>query len=338
MDNIGNIWNITASNINIAGVPLWDLYSNSDKGAVCLIRLYTMDANENWKFDEIKREFDEEKDELGESVFFISFEYDIKSFRINDTNPVYLSYCFIINNEVCAIGGSSNYPYYYMFIDTSITPNRNLVETVLKNSEIYSEEIDSLYEQWYKKAGLNHALNNLRNDHDVIPIGEDRVIQMSDNQNIIIQFDNESELITFRAKREYDGIDLSEKTLYLYGITPSGKNYKDLVFVNIDEEDDNYIIISWKVTNIFADGHGIMEFAIVAEGENITDKYLWQTHPAKMTIYPSILNDDENEFQAISLNKWQDTLEDRIGSLETAYNNGEIKWQSINKLLLTIGG
>lgn len=338
MNNIGNTWNITISNINISGVPLWDLYSDSDKGAICLIRLYTMDANGNWKFDEIKREFDEEKDELGESVFLISFEYDIKSFRINDANPVYLSYCFVINNEVCAIGGSSNYPYYYMFIDTSMTPNRNFLEAVLKNSEIYNEEIDSLYEQWYKKAGMNHALNNLQNDHNDIIIGEDRVIQMNNNENIIIQFDNNSELITFRAKRDYDGIDLSTKTLYFYGITPGGKNHiKDLVYVNVDEEDSDYIIISWKVTNVFADGSGQMDFAIVAEGENITDDYLWQTHPAKMIIHPSILN-NEIEFQTISLNAWQNTLEERIKTLEAAYNNGEMKWQSIYELLLTIGG
>lgn len=314
----------TVNDEQIGQSTLWQLYSSG--AAIAIIRLYTKDVNTDWLKDDIKKTYDSNLDESNENgTFNLTWSYDIATFTKG--YPVYVSYCFIVNDEVCAIGAGDTFDCY------SITDDSNDIIEVGKTNE-EEQEVSVLYRQWYQIANLSNVLNDLENQHPVIEIGEDRVIQMNDNENIIIQFDNESELITFRAKREYDGIDLLSKTLYFYGITPGAKNrIKDLVSVDLDENNEEYIIISWKVSNVFADGNGQMDFAIVAEGENVLDDYLWQTHPAKMIIYPSILGDNRIEFQALSWNEWQKTLIDKIDRLYTAYENGEVVWQSMSDLL-----
>lgn len=302
---------------------LWQLYSSGV--ALAIIRLYTKDVNTDWLKDDIKKIYNSNLDESnGDGTFNLTWSYDITTFTKG--YPVYVSYCFIVNDEVCAIGAGDTFDCYSITDD-----NNNIIEVGKTNDE--EQEVSALYRQWYQIANLSSVVNDLQNQHDDIIIGEDRVIQMSNNNNVIIRFDNDSELITFRAKREYDGIDLLTKTLYFYGITPGAKKpIKDLVSVETADDSDKDIIISWKVSNAFADGSGEMDFAIIAEGENITDDYLWQTHPAKMTIYPSIL-DNVVEFQALSWNKWQEQLIETINELSSAYENGELKWQSISSLL-----
>lgn len=302
---------------------LWQLYSSG--AALAIIRLYTKDVNTDWLKDDIKKIYNSNLDESnGDGTFNLTWSYDITTFTKG--YPVYVSYCFIVNDEVCAIGAGDTFDCYSITDD-----NNNIIEVGKTNNE--EQEVSALYRQWYQIANLSSVVNDLQNQHDDIIIGEDRVIQMSNNNNVIIRFDNDSELITFRAKREYDGIDLLTKTLYFYGITPGAKKpIKDLVSVETADDSDKDIIISWKVSNAFADGSGEMDFAIIAEGENITDDYLWQTHPAKMTIYPSIL-DNVVEFQALSWNKWQEQLIETINELSSAYENGELKWQSISSLL-----
>ena len=313
----------TVNDKQIGQSTLWQLYSSG--AAIATIRLYTKDVNTDWLKDDIKKTYDSNLDGSNEKgTFNLTWSYDIATFTKG--YPVYVSYCFIVNDEVCAIGAGDTFDCY------SITDDSNdIIEVSKTNNE--KQEVSALYRQWYKMANLSTIVNNLDNDHPDIIIGADRVIQMNDNKNIIIQFDNDSEIITFRAPRIYDGIDLYEKTLYFYGITPGKKNpLKDLVSVELAEDDNNYIKIGWKITNVFADGYGQMEFAIIAEGANETDDYLWQTHPAKITVHPSILS-NEIEFQAISLNAWQKALMDKIDRLYTAYENGEVVWQSMSDLL-----
>lgn len=314
-------------NKQIGQSTLWELYTSGVANVI--IRLYTKNTNTDWLKEDIEKEYALNSEKLNGDTFNLKWTYDVSTF--SKGNSVYVSYCFIANNEVCAIGAGEDFDCYF------IVDNNAIITEVIENVETTipdeTNEASALYRQWYKIANLSNIVNDLENQHPEIIIGEDRVIQMNDNENIIIQFDNDSELITFRAKREYDGIDLLNKTLYFYGITPGAKNHiKDLVFVDTADDNDDYIIISWKVSNIFADGYGQMDFAIVAEGENATDDYLWQTHPAKMTIHPSILGDNKIEFQAISLNQWQKDLLQRVDKLESAYTNGEIKWQSLSSL------
>ena len=320
--------NFTVNNKVIGNSTLWELYTSGS--AVAIIRLYTQDINTDWLKDDIKQTYNIATETLNSNnnTFNLNWTYDTEVFSKGYT--VYVSYAFIVNNEVCAIGAGDDFDCYSMKKnDNTLTP----VNESDPNTSNEAKQASALYRQWYQIANLNSIFNNLENQHPVIEIGENRVIQMNDNENIIIQFDNDSELITFRAKRKYDGIDLFDKTLYFYGITPGGKHpIKDLVTVEIDESNEEYIIISWKVTNAFADGYGEMDFAIIAEGENILDEYLWQTHPAKMTIHPSILN-NEVEFKALSWNEWQEALINQINQLTTAYENGEIKWQSMSSLL-----
>jgi hypothetical protein len=314
------------NNEQIGQSTLWQLYSNEPALATVIIRLHTQDVNTDWLKDDIKKTYDSSLDKLSAdgTTFSLTWSYDITTFTKG--KPVYVSYCFIVNGEVCAVGAGDTFDCY------SITDeNNSIIEVGKTNDE--EQEVSALYRQWYKIANLSNVVNDLRNQHKAIEIGEDRVIKMSDNNNVIIQFDNDSELITFRAKRKYDGIDLLTKTLYFYGITPGSKKpIKDLVSVETADDSNEDIIISWKVSNAFADGSGQMDFAIVAEGENITDDYLWQTHPAKMTIHPSIL-DNIVEFQTLSWNEWQEQLINTIDRLTNAYENGELKWQSISSLL-----
>ena len=314
------------NNEQIGQSTLWQLYSSEPALATVIIRLHTQDVNTDWLKDDIKKTYNSSLDKLSEdgTTFSLTWSYDITTFTKG--KPVYASYCFIVNGEVCAVGAGDTFDCY------SITDkNNDIIEVGKINDE--EQEVSALYRQWYKIANLSSVVNDLRNQHKVIEIGEDRVIKMNDNNNVIIQFDNDSELITFRAKRKYDGIDLLTKKLYFYGITPGSKKpIKDLVSVETADDSNEDIIISWKVSNAFADGNGQMDFAIVAEGENITDDYLWQTHPAKMTIHPSIL-DNIVEFQALSWNEWQEQLINTIDRLTSAYEKGELKWQSISSLL-----
>ena len=75
--NTGNRWAYLVANKEISEVPLWTLYQQGY--ALCLIRLYTIEDNGEWKHEDITKRYNKELDILLDSGtgFYIGFEYDI---------------------------------------------------------------------------------------------------------------------------------------------------------------------------------------------------------------------------------------------------------------------
>ena len=97
------------NNEQIGQSTLWQLYSSG--AAMAVIRLYTKDVNTDWLKDDIKKTYDSNLDKLnGDGTFNLTWSYDITTFTKG--YPVYVSYCFIVNNEVCAVGSGDTFDCY----------------------------------------------------------------------------------------------------------------------------------------------------------------------------------------------------------------------------------
>ena len=169
----------TVNDEQIGQSTLWQLYSSG--AAIAIIRLYTKDVNTDWLKDDIKKTYDLNLDESnGDGTFNLTWSYDITTFTKG--YPVYVSYCFIVNDEVCAVGAGDTFDCY------SITDDSNdIIEVSKTNNE--EQEVSALYRQWYKMANLSTIVNNLDNvieEFDkVIGLNRLKAIHLNDSINYL---------------------------------------------------------------------------------------------------------------------------------------------------------
>jgi hypothetical protein len=176
--------------------------------------------------------------------------------------------------------------------------------------------------------------NDLKDEHKEIIIDENRSIKFQNEDNIVITKDNNSQEITFQIPREYDGIDLSKKQLYIYYITP--KEFRPLKEKLIIDEttltkDSTNFKATWIFKSLATMTSGDMTFAIVAEGEDLTDSYFWQTFPEIFKIQQGIFKEEleVDDFPTTSEDSRYEQILKDVNILMHAYNNGEIIWQKL---------
>lgn len=265
----------------------------------------------------------------------VEWNYDYRDLNIGEENigqKVYTSYSVVYLKKSIIDVDEEN----IFTITGSATSGYNL--GALDKTNINDQEAKSILTNWIKYDSVRSE-NNLVDQHNKLIIDKERrIILPISNSNIIINRDNNSEEITFEMYKFYDGIDLSQKELYIYYIRPDGKPYKEGLFIErIDEgnDEDSILLASWVVTENVTMQSGILTFAIVAEGNGYTDDYLWQTYPSNFTIDKGIFSNltDSDEFETFKLSKFQQELFNDVEALKASYQQGEVKWQKISDLI-----
>ena len=190
--------------------------------------------------------------------------------------------------------------------------------------------------------------NDLIDEHKHFYIGKDRkiVAENSDKfDNVILTRDNESEEITWRLPRYYDGIDLTSKHISIYYIRPikkddsqSGETNPQGILENLSVTkcDTDYIWATWIVTDLVTKTEGTLTYAIVAEGDGLKDEYFWQSYPSTFIIEAGIYGNlpiGEEEFKFIDKQDFRNDFINDIDKLNEYHEQGKIKWQPITSLI-----
>lgn len=219
--------------------------------------------------------------------------------------------------------------------DDNITMTQMTEEDISIN--IYDGEANAYLQNIINKSILIEQ--ELKDQHSIIEVNDERRIGYhslgtTPNLNILINKDNDAEIITFKLKRYYDGVDLSQKNIYIYFIRPDKKSFQEplqIIFESIEEDCFNVV---WTVKDLVTSVPGILTYALVAKGKYYTDEYFWQTYPATFEISKGIFDyiESESEFLAISMDEFQKQLENDVNILKNAYSSGIIKWQKLSSL------
>lgn len=114
-----------------------------------------------------------------------------------------------------------------------------------------------------------------------------RLVLVPGSQNLLaIQFDNESEVVTFKFPRYQEGVDLSTKTPYVnYRRPQAGDLGKSLC--TFDEIEDDTIYFSWLIDANVTNYEGTIKFQVEFSD---SDGYRWQSQIGELPILTSIYN------------------------------------------------
>lgn len=114
-----------------------------------------------------------------------------------------------------------------------------------------------------------------------------RLILVPGYQTLLaIQFDNQSEIVTFKFPRYQEGIDLSTKTPYVNYRRPQVKDLGKAL-CTIDKVEEDIIYFSWLVDETVTQFEGIIQFQVEFAGEN---NYRWQSQIGELPILTSLYN------------------------------------------------
>lgn len=119
--------------------------------------------------------------------------------------------------------------------------------------------------------------------------GKKRLVLVPGSQGILaVQFDNESESVTFKFPRYQDGVDLSTKTPYInYRLPSSGELGKSLCSIDTDMLTAEYIYFSWTIDINVTMFEGSIKFQVEFSD---SQGYRWQSQIAELPILTSLYN------------------------------------------------
>lgn len=119
--------------------------------------------------------------------------------------------------------------------------------------------------------------------------GKKRLVLVPDSQGILaVQFDNESESVTFKFPRYQDGVDLSTKTPFVnYRLPTSGELGKSLCSIDTDMLTAEYIYFSWTIDINVTMYEGSIKFQVEFSD---SQGYRWQSQIAELPILTSLYN------------------------------------------------
>lgn len=116
-----------------------------------------------------------------------------------------------------------------------------------------------------------------------------RLVIVPGSQGILaVQFDNESESVTFKFPRYQDGVDLSTKTPYVnYRLPNSDELGKSLCSIDADMLTAEYIYFSWTIDINVTMFEGSIKFQVEFSD---SQGYRWQSQIAELPILTSLYN------------------------------------------------
>lgn len=116
-------------------------------------------------------------------------------------------------------------------------------------------------------------LNSLSNEGSVDPsveehivVGNDRFVYVPDDlKKIGVAGDKDINTVTFDCPRYWDGVDISEFTMYINYMRPNNSASKYHATVTIDEEDENILHFDWTFSDHALEYKGTLTFLLCAK-------------------------------------------------------------------------
>lgn len=113
-----------------------------------------------------------------------------------------------------------------------------------------------------------------------------RLISVPSTQDMLaVNFDENSEIITFKFPRYADGVDLSTKEIYVNYERSDRTRNKALC--TLTDVSDSYVIFTWIVSAYATQVEGALSFNVEFSSEG----YRWQTQPTTLVVYHSVIYD-----------------------------------------------
>ena len=280
---------------------------------------------------EVEIEISNEITEKNEILVSVNFKEE--DFILTEVDAWYATYVITYNNELVLAGPS------YKKINEEFTYEFNV--------EANDEKPIALLQKWINLDSIK-VTNVLVDEHKYFYIGKNRKIvsEISDKfDNVILTKDNESEEITWRLPRYYDGVDLTTKNISIYYIRPIEKDNTSggelepqglTETLTVEKWDDDYLWATWMVTDLVTNVAGVLTYSIIVEGDGLKDEYFWQSYPSTFLIEEGIygiLPIGEQDFSFIDKESFRIDVYQTIEELKAIHEAGEIKWQSLADLL-----
>lgn len=246
----------------------------------------------------------------------ITVKWVLDEIAASETNSLLFALCF----------GSSETGYVWQ---TSIS-NLIVSEGIIVNttgSENYYDDLAI----WLADSSINvdDKVEKMKDEHPVINI-EKRNIILEDNENMVIQGDNDSQLITFVIDRYQDGVDIKDKIITIKYINALGKGYRAKAVKNEVKEEDTTITFAWLISMSVTAASGNVKFAVEVIGDvRNNDYYIWQTLPATIPVQAGIgvtgFDEEESpDWYLDILNKIQ-YLSDKIDTVDNSIDWSEVE-------------
>lgn len=162
-------------------------------------------------------------------------------------------------------------------------PGMNLRSGQLSVAVLYDNTLSNFVQIYITKAAA--LSQNLVDDDPYFTVDRNkRLVSVPGTQDMIaVNFDENSEVITFKFPRYADGVDLSTKEIYV-NYERSDKTRNKALCTLIDTS-DSYVIFTWVVSAYATQVEGTLNFNI----EFRSVDYRWQTQPTSLLVYRSLL-------------------------------------------------
>lgn len=162
-------------------------------------------------------------------------------------------------------------------------PGMNLRSGQLSVAVLYDNTLSNFVQIYITKAAA--LSQNLVDDDPYFTVDRNkRLVSVPGTQDMIaVNFDENSEVITFKFPRYADGVDLSTKEIYV-NYERSDKT-RNKALCTLTDTNDSYVIFTWVVSAYATQVEGILNFNI----EFRSVDYRWQTQPTSLLVYRSLL-------------------------------------------------
>lgn len=162
-------------------------------------------------------------------------------------------------------------------------PGMNLRSGQLSVAVLYDNTLSNFVQIYATKAAA--LSQNLVDDDPYFTVDRNkRLVSVPGTQDMIaVNFDENSEVITFKFPRYADGVDLSTKEIYV-NYERSDKT-RNKALCTLTDTSDSYVVFTWVVSAYATQVEGTLNFNI----EFRSVDYRWQTQPTSLLVYRSLL-------------------------------------------------
>lgn len=162
-------------------------------------------------------------------------------------------------------------------------PGLNIRSGQLSVAVLYDNTLSNFVQIYVTKAAA--LSQNLVDDDPYFTVDRNkRLVSVSGTQDMLaVNFDENSEVITFKFPRYADGVDLSTKEIYV-NYERSDKT-RNKALCTLTDTSDSYVVFTWVVSAYATQVEGTLNFNI----EFRSVDYRWQTQPTSLLVYRSLL-------------------------------------------------
>lgn len=166
---------------------------------------------------------------------------------------------------------------------------------------------------------MTHAHPTYDVDKRVVIDGNTRAVSMPDaNMPVLIQYDNNSEVVTFEVDRYVEGHDLSlsnKAEVHYNNLDTAGRRSSKGLYeakdLRVNPDNKAKILVSWYISNHATEYEGTLNFVLSFSclEDDVLNVYRWNSHIGTLYVSAGINNSEylENTYADV-LEMWKQTL------------------------------